>query len=93
MKTTCKYTHSLILCAVLAAPLANAADKLADHIGFLPEGPAITVDDIAIAMGHYHFTGPDDTETKVEYTKGYVKLPDERVMLFLQDSSLPYGAQ
>lgn len=29
---------------------------------------------IAIAMGHYFFTGPDKTETKVEYTKGYVKM-------------------
>jgi len=45
---------------------------------------------IAIAMGHYYFTGPDKTETKVEYTKGYVKTPDGRVLIFLQDSSLPY---
>ncbi len=45
---------------------------------------------IAIAMGHYYFTGPDGEETKVEYTKGYVKTPDERVLIFLQDSSLPY---
>jgi len=45
---------------------------------------------IAIAMGHYYFTGPDGKETKVEYTKGYVKTPDERVLIFLQDSSLPY---
>lgn len=46
---------------------------------------------IAIAMGHYYFTGPDGTETKVEYTKGYIKIPDERVLIFLQDSSLPYA--
>ena len=46
---------------------------------------------IAIAMGHYYFTGPDNTETKVEYTKGYVKMPDNRVLIFLQDSSLPYS--
>lgn len=45
---------------------------------------------IAIAMGHYYFTGPDKTETKVEYTKGYIKTPDGRVLIFLQDSSLPY---
>lgn len=45
---------------------------------------------IAIAMGHYYFTGPDGNETKVEYTKGYVKTPDGRVLIFLQDSSLPY---
>ncbi|MEM6796976.1 MAG: hypothetical protein AAF725_23580 [Acidobacteriota bacterium] len=48
---------------------------------------------IAIAMGHYYFTGPDGTETKVEYTKGYVKTPDDRVLIFLQDSSLPYSPQ
>ncbi len=47
---------------------------------------------IAIAMGHYYFTGPDKTETKVEYTKGYVKTNDGRVLIFLQDSSLPYGS-
>ena len=46
---------------------------------------------IAIAMGHYYFTGPDGTETKVEYTKGYVKTEDDRVLIFLQDSSLPYS--
>ena len=46
---------------------------------------------IAIAMGHYYFTGPDGAETKVEYTKGYIKTPDERVLIFLQDSSLPYA--
>ncbi len=45
---------------------------------------------IAIAMGHYYFTGPDGSETKVEYTKGYVKTPDGRVLIFLQDSSMPY---
>lgn len=48
---------------------------------------------IAIAMGHYYFTGPDGKETKVEYTKGYVKLRDGRVLIFLQDSSLPYDAK
>lgn len=45
---------------------------------------------IAIAMGHYFFTDPDGKETKVEYTKGYVKTPDDHVLIFLQDSSLPY---
>lgn len=47
---------------------------------------------VAIAMGHYYFTGPDGTETKVEYTKGYVKTEDGNVLLFLQDSSLPFDA-
>ena len=44
----------------------------------------------AIAMGHYYFTDKSGKETKVEYTKGYVKTEDGRVLLFLQDSSLPY---
>lgn len=44
----------------------------------------------AIAMGHYYFTDKTGKETKVEYTKGYVKMSDGRVLLFLQDSSLPY---
>lgn len=44
----------------------------------------------AIAMGHYFFTDSSGKETKVEYTKGYVKTKDGRVLLFLQDSSLPY---
>ncbi|MEM9478754.1 MAG: phosphoribosyl-AMP cyclohydrolase [Verrucomicrobiota bacterium] len=48
-------------------------------------------DNIAIAMGHYFFTGPDGTETKVEYTKGYVKTEEDKVLIFLQDSSLPYN--
>ncbi len=46
----------------------------------------------AIAMGHYFFTDKaTGKETKVEYTKGYVKTNDGRVLLFLQDSSLPYS--
>ncbi len=45
----------------------------------------------AIAMGHYYFTDKSGKETKVEYTKGYVKMDDGRVLLFLQDSSLPYS--
>lgn len=45
---------------------------------------------IAIAMGHYYFTDKSGDETKVEYTKGYVKTDDNRVLIFLQDSSLPY---
>ncbi len=47
----------------------------------------------AIAMGHYYFTAKaTGEETKVEYTKGYVKTADGRVLIFLQDSSLPFGS-
>jgi hypothetical protein len=45
---------------------------------------------VAIAMGHYFFTNTSGQETKVEYTKGYVKVEDGSVLIFLQDSSLPY---
>ncbi|MEM0967845.1 MAG: hypothetical protein AAF191_02790 [Verrucomicrobiota bacterium] len=47
----------------------------------------------AIAMGHYYFTDKaTGEETKVEYTKGYVKTEDARILLFLQHSSVPYSA-
>ncbi len=46
----------------------------------------------AIVMGHYYFTDKaTGEETKVEFTKGYVKTEDGKVLLFLQDSSLPYS--
>jgi len=46
----------------------------------------------ALAMGHYYFTDKaTGKETKVEYTKGYVKMADGRVLLFLQGSHLPYS--
>ena len=46
---------------------------------------------VAIAMGHYYFKDANThVEDKVEYTKGYVKLPDGRVLIFLQHSSKPY---
>jgi len=46
----------------------------------------------AIAMGHYFFTDKaTGKEIKVEYTKGYVKTEDGRVLLFLQGSHKPYS--
>lgn len=49
-------------------------------------------DNKAIAMGHYFFTEKTSgLETKVEYTKGYVKTDDGRVLLFLQHSSMPFS--
>lgn len=45
----------------------------------------------AIAMGHYYFTDSNGNVTKVEYSKGYVKSEDGRVLIFMQDSSLPYS--
>jgi len=77
----------------------GASKNLAQHVGTLPDGPAMTEADVkifgnkAIAMGHYYFTAKaTGQESKVEYTKGYVKSGDGRVLIFLQDSSLPYSA-
>ncbi|MEM9066023.1 MAG: phosphoribosyl-AMP cyclohydrolase [Planctomycetota bacterium] len=45
----------------------------------------------AMAMGNYYFTGPDGSETKVEYTFGYVRGDDGRLRINLHHSSLPYS--
>ncbi len=46
----------------------------------------------AIVMGHYYFTDKaTEQETKVEFTKGYVKMEGGRILLFLQHSSMPYS--
>ena len=48
--------------------------------------------DLAMAMGNYFFTGPDGSETKVEYSFGYVRGPDGKLQIMLQHSSVPYGS-
>ncbi|MEM6292165.1 MAG: hypothetical protein AAGA54_12895 [Myxococcota bacterium] len=45
--------------------------------------------DRALAMGNYFFTSPDGTETKVEYTFGYVMI-DGAVRIELHHSALPF---
>lgn len=50
-----------------------------------------TDDDSAMAMGNYYFTGPDGTETKVEYTFGYVLDANGDLKINLHHSSLPYS--
>jgi len=52
-----------------------------------------TTDDSAMAMGNYYFTGADGTETKVEYTFGYVLDDSGALKINLHHSSLPYAAQ
>jgi hypothetical protein len=49
-----------------------------------------TTDDAAMAMGNYYFTGPDGTETKVEYSFGYIKDDEGDLKINLHHSSLPY---
>ncbi|MEM1160030.1 MAG: phosphoribosyl-AMP cyclohydrolase [Pseudomonadota bacterium] len=50
-----------------------------------------TSGDSAMAMGNYFFTGPDGSETKVEYTFGYVTDADGKLKINLHHSSLPYN--
>ena len=51
-----------------------------------------TNDASAMAMGNYYFMGPDGSETKVEYTFGYV-LIDGVLKINLHHSSLPYSPE
>ena len=51
-----------------------------------------TAEDTAMAMGNYYFTGPDGSETKVEYTFGYVLDDEGALKINLHHSSLPYSA-
>ncbi|MGB0165204.1 MAG: phosphoribosyl-AMP cyclohydrolase, partial [Candidatus Thalassarchaeaceae archaeon] len=39
----------------------------------------------------YFFTGPDGSETKVEYTFGYILGDDGRLRIQLHHSSMPAG--
>ena len=43
----------------------------------------------AIAMGNYFFTGEDGSETKVEYTFGYISDDSDNLRIVLHHSSLP----
>ena len=45
----------------------------------------------AMAMGNYFFTGPDGSETKVEYSFGYIRGADGALKIILHHSSLPYS--
>ena len=47
----------------------------------------------AMAMGNYYFTGPDGSETKVEYSFGYVLNDDGDLKINLHHSSLPYNPE
>ncbi len=56
------------------------------------ENNLIAIDsDSAEAMGNYFFTdAKTGNEVKVEYTFGYKRIKDGRVVIFLHHSSLPY---
>jgi len=44
----------------------------------------------AMAMGNYFFTGPDGSESKVEYSFGYMLDTHNQLRINLHHSSLPY---
>ncbi|MEM7767532.1 MAG: phosphoribosyl-AMP cyclohydrolase [Pseudomonadota bacterium] len=52
-----------------------------------------TTDDAATAMGNYYFTGPDGSETKVEYSFGYIVDDAGDLKINLHHSSLPYAPE
>lgn len=47
--------------------------------------------DIALAMGNYFFTGPDQKEVQVEYTFGYLRDPEGALKICCHHSSLPFA--
>lgn len=59
------------------------------------ENNQIAIDsDSAEAMGNYYFTDArSGKEVKVEYTFGYKRIDDGRLVIFLHHSSLPYHSQ
>lgn len=50
-----------------------------------------TNDQSAMAMGNYFFTGPDGSETKVEYSFGYILDDAGKLKINLHHSSVPYS--
>jgi len=48
----------------------------------------------ALAMGNYYFTdAKTGEETKVEFSFGYIKNNDGKLLIILQDSSLPFNPE
>lgn len=51
----------------------------------------LTSGQTASAMGNYFFTGPDGSETKVEYSFGYILDDEGALRINLHHSSIPYS--
>ena len=51
----------------------------------------LTSGNTASAMGNYFFTGPDGSETKVEYSFGYILDDEGELRINLHHSSMPYA--
>lgn len=52
-----------------------------------------TDSDSAMSMGNYFFTGPDGSETKVEFSFGYIRDEEGDLKINLHHSSLPYAPE
>ncbi len=50
----------------------------------------ILQNNLALAMGNYFFTDNEKKETKVEYTFGYIKNDEGRILINLHHSSVPF---
>ncbi len=50
-------------------------------------------EDTAMAMGNYYFMGPDGTETKAEFSFGYILDDEGNLRINLHHSSLPYSPE
>ncbi len=58
------------------------------------EQEKIVIDsDSAIAMGNYYFTDKAGQETKVEFSFGYKRAEDSRLVIFLHHSSMPFNPE
>lgn len=42
-------------------------------------------------MGNYYFTDKNGKEVKVEFTFGYKRAKDSRLVIFLHHSSIPFS--
>jgi len=51
----------------------------------------ILQNNLALAMGNYFFTDNEKKETKVEYTFGYIKNDEGRLLINLHHSSVPFA--
>lgn len=60
-------------------------------VKFADDEQIIIDSDSAVAMGNYYFTdSTSGKEVKVEFTFGYKRAKDDRLVIFLHHSSLPY---
>lgn len=70
----------------------DAGFALEPWIGVRFENKGVILkEDSAITMGHYFFKRSDGTELMAEFTFGYTKAEDGRLMIELHHSALPFA--